>query len=583
MTTRLLGRLFGRSRKGEVEILSRGDDQPTTPEQRSRPDRSPRTKQSPQSKRTAQSRQAKRAPRETGRSQDSPVGKQADSEAVESRQLQITPLFVGPVRMYVRHWEGRAHVAITRGDTLVEHHVCNRSEAELRVGDIYAGRVASVKDTYAFVDLGDGRRGFISRDDIPEIDPAKPLHEQMKVGDSLLCQVAGLPAAGSGKGPRLTGRIVLKGRFLAVVSGNANGGKIIVERNVTEPDLRHKCYRILETLGTEEYSLVGLASLAGAGEGDGAAIHSEKQSLTRRLDTFHAEAAAHADSDEGPRLIDREADPLLRVIRDRAGADIDRIVVDRPGVAEYVRSYVRGLGIDEDIVTTWEDDDDIYDGNGVTHQLAKAMQREVPIGGGAYLVIDRAEAGVFIDVNTGRGGGRSQHEVNMAAAEEIGRQLRVRNIGGMIVVDFAGGAQRSQNEDDTRLDELTHHLRRALAGDDGLPTVVPVDGLHVAVITRKRTDLSLVEEHSETCEHCHGRGVHVDTYPVLGGTAADPRKQSRGGQRSRDGAGRDNRSANNATSRNLTGGRRQNQRGGQTSSRGKRQGHQRERKSRRAA
>src|SRR5690606_142758 len=243
----------------------------------------------------------------------------------------------------------------------------------------------------------------ISRDDIPDIDPTKPLTEQLKVGDSLLCQVAGLASAASGKGPRLTGRVHLRGRYITVLHSPQNPTKLIVERNVIDPELRRKCYRILENLGQTEYVLVGLDNLARADEKDAAAIIDEKESLIRRLDTFRAEAVVHAESNEGPKLLEREVDPLMRIIRDRAGTQAEAIVVDRPGVATHIANYLRGLGGNPDIVTVWEGDEDIYDGNGITFQLARAMQREVAIGGGAYLVIDRAEAGVFIDVNTGRG------------------------------------------------------------------------------------------------------------------------------------------------------------------------------------
>lgn len=517
MRTGLLGRIFRQARKNRVEILSRGENTRA---------RKPRT-QNPQ--------QTTNRPEKTG----------GGNAATKPQEAPIVPLFDGPVRIYVRHWDGRAHVAITRGSTLVEYHVCNRAERDLRVGDIYAGRVLSVKDTYAFVDLGGGERGFISRDDIPDVDPTKPLTEQLKVGDSLLCQVAGLASAASGKGPRLTGRVHLRGRYITVLHSPQNPSKLIVERNVIDPELRRKCYRILENLGQTEYVLVGLDNLAGADEKDAAAIIDEKESLIRRLDTFRAEAVVHAESNEGPKLLEREVDPLMRIIRDRAGTQAEAIVVDRPGVATHIANYLRGLGGNPDIVTVWEGDEDIYDGNGITFQLARAMQREVAIGGGAYLVIDRAEAGVFIDVNTGRGSKRSQHETNLVAAAEIGKQIRVRNIGGMIVVDFAGGSQKNIEEEDTRLDELVHELRRALAGDPALATVVGVEGLHVAIITRKRTNLSLVEEHSETCEHCEGRGVIVNPTPVLGGTAADPKRKHRrrAGNGSGTGGNRNGRSA----------------------------------------
>ncbi len=424
--------------------------------------------------------------------------------------------------MAVRQRDDLTQIAILEDDVLVEHHVTRASTAS-SVGNVYLGRVQNVLPGMeaAFVDIGRGRNGVlyageVNWDAAGLEGRARSIEAALKAGDSLLVQVTKDPIGH--KGARLTSQISLPGRFLVYVPG---GGMTGISRKLPDTE-RSRLKAILKKIVPEGAGVIVRTAAEGASEED----------LTHDVERLKAEwesiQATAAKGSAAPTLVHGEPDLAIRVVRDVFNEDFKSMVVDGDRAWDLINEYVDGVAPElADRVHRYTGNGDLFHDLRVDEQLAKALDRKVWLPSGGSLVIDRTEAMTVIDVNTGKftgSGGNLESTVtknNLEAAEEIVRQLRLRDLGGIIVIDFIDMVLESNRE------LVLRRLTECLGRDRTKHQVAEVTSLGLVQMTRKRVGEGLLEAFSEPCEHCHGRGVIVHTDPVIkrngGNSGADER------------------------------------------------------------
>jgi ribonuclease E len=411
--------------------------------------------------------------------------------------------------MAVRDLGDRTQIAVLEDGVLVEHYV-TRASATSYVGNVYLGRVQNVLPSMeaAFVDIGKGRNGVLYAGEV-NWDAAglegksRAIENALKSGDTILAQVTKDPVGH--KGARLTSQISLPGRFLVYVPG---GGMTGISRKLPDTE-RHRLKSILKKIVPEDAGVIIRTAAEGATE----------EELTRDVERLTAQWAAIQDkaaqSKSAPVLVYGEPDLAIRVVRDVFNEDFDRLIVQGDQAWSTVSSYVADVAPDlRDRVSQHTGDGDLFHELRVDEQLIKALSRKVFLPSGGSLVIDRTEAMTVIDVNTGKfigAGGNLEQTVtrnNLEAAEEIVRQLRLRDIGGIIVIDFIDMVLESNRD-------LVHRrLIECLGRDRTKHQVAEVTSLGLVQMTRKRVGEGLLEAFSETCPTCGGRGVIIHDEPV---------------------------------------------------------------------
>ncbi|MGJ6964695.1 Rne/Rng family ribonuclease [Streptosporangium sp. G11] len=412
--------------------------------------------------------------------------------------------------MVVRRTGGRTQIAVLEDGVLVEHYV-NREASQSYVGNVYLGKVQNVLPSMeaAFVDIGKGRNAVLYAGEV-NFDTAglegqpKRIEVALKSGQSVLVQVTKDPMGH--KGARLTSQISLPGRYLVYVPDGSMTG---ISRKLPDKE-RTRLKSILKKVMPENAGVIVRTAAEGASEDelarDVARLSAQWENIQRK-----------AKSASAPELLSSEPDLTVRVVRDVFNEDFASLVVAGDEVWETVDEYVRYVAPHlADRLSRWEEGGDVFAAYRIDEQIAKAMERKVWLPSGGSLVIDRTEAMTVVDVNTGKftgQGGNLEETVtrnNLEAAEEIVRQLRLRDIGGIIVIDFIDMVLENNR------DLVLRRLLECLARDRTKHQVAEVTSLGLVQMTRKRVGQGLLEAFSTTCECCNGRGLHVSSEPVEG-------------------------------------------------------------------
>ncbi|MFI6998954.1 translation initiation factor IF-2 N-terminal domain-containing protein [Nocardia sp. NPDC050175] len=403
-------------------------------------------------------------------------------------------------------------VAVLEDNILVEHFVTSTGSASM-VGNVYLGKVQNVLPSMeaAFVDIGRGRNGVLYAGEVNWEAAGlggkeRKIEQALKPGELVLVQVSKDPVGH--KGARLTTQISLAGRFLVYVPGGTSTG---ISRKLPDTE-RKRLKEILRDIVPNDAGVIIRTASEGVAEDELARDVERLQATWRTI-----EKAAEGKNDGQPKTLYEEPDLLVKVIRDLFNEDFSRLVIEGERAWSTVEKYI-GTVAPEMLARVSRHDNngvDVFEAYRIDEQLAKALDRKVWLPSGGTLVIDRTEAMTVVDVNTGKftgsGGSNLEETVtrnNLEAAEEIVRQMRLRDIGGMIVVDFIDMVLESNR------DLVLRRLTEALGRDRTRHQVSEVTSLGLVQMTRKKLGTGLVEAFSTTCEHCHGRGILVHAYPV---------------------------------------------------------------------
>ena len=441
--------------------------------------------------------------------------------------------------MVVRERQGSTQIAVLEDDVLVEHYVAQKSQTSM-VGNVYVGKVQNVLPSMeaAFVDIGKGRNavlyaGEVNWDAVGLEGQPRRIELALKSGDPVLVQVTKDPIGH--KGARLTSQISLPGRYVVFVPGGSMTG---ISRKLPDTE-RNRLKKIMRQIIPEDAGVIVRTAAEGASE----------EELTRDVERLTAQwekIQKSQKSRSAPVALSQEPDIAIKVVRDVFNEDFTSLVVEGGKVYDDVHSYVSEVAPDLlERVTRHVGDKDVFAKHRIDEQLLKAMDRKVYLPSGGSLVIDRTEAMTVVDVNTGKftGSGGSLEETvtknNLEAAEEIVRQLRLRDIGGIIVIDFIDMVLEANR------DLVLRRLVECLGRDRTKHQVAEVTSLGLVQMTRKRVGQGLVETFSTTCEHCHGRGMKVDmdadgghSHPQGGGSGGGGEDGSKGSSRRRGRRGR---------------------------------------------
>ena len=403
-------------------------------------------------------------------------------------------------QMLVRKSSHQTQIVVLEGPVLVEHYVAS-SERKSLVGNVYMGKVRNVLPGMeaAFVDFGEGKNGVLYAGDVNYSEfgltgKSKRIENALKPGDAVLVQV--VKDAMGHKGARLTNQISLAGRYLVLAPNEDVRG---ISRRLSD-DERRRLREIVGDLRPKGTGIIVRTAAEGATREDIKGDIDRLKEVWDRIDVERKSANA-------PELIYEEPPLVIRVIREHFTRDFKRLLIDDPQTHRQVLDYLEGTEADlVEKVKLYKDELALFERYHVEDQLRKALDRKVWLPSGGHLVIDRTEALTVIDVNTGRFVGSTNleetvFENNLESAEEIARQLRLRDIGGIIVIDFI------DMEDPKSQDAVLLRLREHLAKDKTRTQVFEVSHLGLVEMTRKNVSAGLLESFSETCPHCEGRGV----------------------------------------------------------------------------
>ncbi len=403
-------------------------------------------------------------------------------------------------------------VAVLEGRSLIEHYLSRPQDDETLIdGNIYFGRVQNVLPGMeaAFVDIGTPKNAVLYRGDV-RYDPEDVLEggkradarieQLLRPGQHILCQVTKNPIGT--KGARLTQEVSLPGRFVVLVPNSDTYG---ISRRLDDNE-RKRLRRILDEVRPAGHGLI----VRTAAEGSSVA------ELSRDVARLVAEWQGIESQAKGvsvPSLLYREPDTAVRVIREEFNRQYRGVVIDDPDLYEEVRDYVASISPEltdrVELYDTAAEALPLFERHHIHEQLHKALDRKVWLPSGGSIIIERTEALTVIDVNTGKNVGTSNLEEtvyrnNLEAAEEIARQLRLRDIGGIIVIDFIDMEIRANRA------EVARVFREALARDKTRTQVSDISDLGLVEMTRKRVSEGLVESFTQQCPTCNGRGIVFD-------------------------------------------------------------------------
>ncbi|GAB3452991.1 hypothetical protein GCM10027570_31660 [Streptomonospora sediminis] len=410
--------------------------------------------------------------------------------------------------LVVRRTGDRTQIAVLEDDVLVEHYV-DRAAHKSYVGNVYLGRVQNVLPSMeaAFVDIGKGRNavlyaGEVNWDATGFEGQPKRIESVLKSGQSVLVQVTKDPLGH--KGARLTSQISLPGRYLVYVPDGSMTG---ISRKLPDKE-RARLKQILKKVMPENAGVIVRTAAEGASEEE---LERDITRLAKQWDSIKRKSR----SASAPSLLNSEPDLTVRVVRDVFNEDFSSLVVSGGEAWDTVHDYVDYVAPHlSERLSHWTEDGDVFEAYRIDEQIQKALERKVWLPSGGSLVIDRTEAMTVVDVNTGKftgQGGNLEETVtknNLEAAEEIVRQLRLRDIGGIIVIDFIDMVLESNR------DLVLRRMLECLSRDRTKHQVAEVTSLGLVQMTRKRVGQGLLEAFSHSCEHCAGRGVVVSTEPV---------------------------------------------------------------------
>ena len=425
--------------------------------------------------------------------------------------------------MVVRERARHTQISVIEDNVLVEHYVSDIQEVAT-VGNIYLGRVQNVLPSMeaAFVDIGQARNGVLYAGEVNwdsarlEGQPRR-IELAFKSGDPVLVQVTKDPIGH--KGARLTSQVTLAGRFLVLVP---SGGMTGVSRKLSERE-RSRLKNIVSKVAPKDMGVIIRTAAEGASE---EAITKDLESLVRQWERITSKRDEFLHG-KRPKLLQGEPDVAIRVVRDIFNDDFSKMIVEGDRVYGRIEEYLDTMAPDlKDKLEKWDpaehEGKDVFDKWQIDSQLRKGMERQVYLPSGGSIVIDRTEAMTTIDVNTGRfiGRGKSLEETvtrcNLEASEEIARQLRLRDIGGMVMIDFVDMVMPANR------DLVLRRLVECLARDRTKHQVAEVTSLGLVQMTRKRIGQGLVEAFSEECPTCKGRGFILHDEPTVSADYDDP-------------------------------------------------------------
>ena len=450
---------------------------------------------------TAEERVAAGGPTRGVRSSRSRTGR---GDGRRRREPLIVPPRITDKVMVITERGERDQIAVLEEDVLVQHYV-TRTGARSMVGNVYLGRVQNVLPGMeaAFVDIGRGRNGVLYAGEVnysPEdLEGNAPRIEQvLKSGQAVMVQVTKDPMGG--KGARLTAQISLPGRFLVFAPNQNLSG---ISRRLPDEE-RKKLKTILKKVKPAEHGVIVRTAAEGASE---EAITHDLQRLIAQWDTIQKKAKKV----KAPDVLSEEPELTVRVVRDLfTDEEYKALVTDSPRVYDKVMDYVRDVAPDlEPKVSLHEGKLPAFEEHRIEEQIHKALDRKVWLPSGGYLIIERTEAMTIVDVNTGKSVGKTNLEAtvantNLEAAKEVARQLRLRDIGGIIVIDFIDMLLEKNKK------QVEDTMKEALAIDKTRSQVFEIGPLGLMQVTRKRVSGGLVESFSETCPTCEGRGILVN-------------------------------------------------------------------------
>ncbi|MFS3127902.1 Rne/Rng family ribonuclease [Nocardioides sp. Bht2] len=435
--------------------------------------------------------------------------------------------------MVIRQRGELTQIGVLEDKVLVEHYVSRESQNSM-IGNVYVGRVQNVLPSMeaAFVDIGKGRNAVLYAGEVNwsalghrEGQPRK-IESVLSSGQSVLVQVSKDPVGH--KGARLTSQISLAGRFLVYVPDGTTSG---ISRKLPDTE-RARLKTLLKEIVPDSAGVIVRTAAEGASE-------EELTQDVERLKARWEDIEAKSKQGSAPKLLYGEPDLTLKVVRDLFTEDFAKLVIDGDDAWETVQGYVSHIAPDlEERLERYqatETSGDAFAAYRIDEQIAKGLDRKVWLPSGGSLIIDRTEAMTVVDVNTGKftgSGGNLEETVtknNLEAAEEIVRQLRLRDIGGIIVVDFIDMVLESNR------DLVLRRMVECLGRDRTRHQVAEVTSLGLVQMTRKRIGTGLLEAFSENCEHCNGRGLTLHDMPIEPKKADDDAK--RGNRRSRKGKG----------------------------------------------
>jgi len=411
--------------------------------------------------------------------------------------------------MVVRSKDDKIQIGVLEDNILVEHYVAKAQDSSL-IGNVYLGKVQNVLPSMeaAFVDIGRGRNAVLYSGEVDwelaEVgNQPRKIELALKSGDKVLVQVTKDPVGQ--KGARLTSQISLPGRYLVYVpNGQVNG----ISRKLPESE-RSRLKKILKEILPPEAGVIVRTAAEGATE-------EQLAEDVQRLQIQWEEISRNAEISTPPALLSSEPDLLIKIVRDVFNEDFQKMIIDGDAPFATIEGYLKDVAPDLlQRVERFEGDKDAFDHFRINEQIIKALDRKVYLPSGGSLVIDRTEAMTVVDVNTGKfvgSGGNLEETVtknNLEAAEEIVRQLRLRDIGGIIVVDFIDMVLESNRE------LVLRRLMECLSRDRTKHQVAEVTSLGLVQMTRKKIGIGLLEAFSEPCETCAGRGLIVHHHPVL--------------------------------------------------------------------
>ena len=425
--------------------------------------------------------------------------------------------------MVVRERERHTQISVIEDNVLVEHYVSDIQEVAT-VGNIYLGRVQNVLPSMeaAFVDIGQARNGVLYAGEVNwdstrlEGQPRR-IELAFKSGDPVLVQVTKDPIGH--KGARLTSQVTLAGRFLVLVP---SGGMTGVSRKLSERE-RSRLKGIVSKIAPKDMGVIIRTAAEGASE---EAIVKDLETLVHQWERITAKRDEFLHG-KRPKLLQGEPDVAIRVVRDIFNDDFSKMIVEGDKVYARIEEYLDTMAPDlKGKLEKWDpaehEGKDVFDKWQIDSQLRKGMERQVYLPSGGSIVIDRTEAMTTIDVNTGRfiGRGKSLEETvtrcNLEASEEIARQLRLRDIGGMVMIDYVDMVMPANR------DLVLRRLVECLARDRTKHQVAEVTSLGLVQMTRKRIGQGLVEAFSEECPTCKGRGFILHDEPTVSADFDDP-------------------------------------------------------------
>jgi ribonuclease E len=420
------------------------------------------------------------------------------------RDTPVPPPRITDKVMVITEHGDRDQIAVLEEDALVQHYVTRRGATSM-VGNVYLGRVQNVLPGMeaAFVDIGRGRNGVLYAGEVnysPEDLEGQParIENVLKPGQAVMVQVTKDPMGG--KGARLTAQISLPGRFLVFAPKQDVSG---ISRRLSE-ESRRKLKTILKRLKPADDGVIVRTAAEGATE------EAITHDLTRLIDQW-SRIEAQAKKVKAPAVLYEEPELTVRVVRDLfTDEEYKLLATDSTQIHERVMAYVRDVAPDlEPKVELHTGPLPVFEEFRVVEQIHKALDKKVWLPSGGYLFIERTEAMTIIDVNTGKSVGKTNLEetvvnTNLEAAREVARQLRLRDIGGIIVVDFIDMLLEKNKK------QVEDTMREALLIDKTRSQVFEIGPLGLMQVTRKRVSSGLVESFSETCPTCEGRGILIN-------------------------------------------------------------------------